>query len=290
MRRLIKPIQVSGTVISGEKIGRKIGFPTANLNLKQSPKIIPGVYVAVCRLAKKSFLGLAYYGPRYIFGHKQNSFEVYLFNFRQQIYEKMIQVKLLKFLRPPKPVKKLIELKKLLEADVVNLNDQVILVNRKDQILGIEDKIRAHLGHAKLHRAISVQLFNQKGKLLIQQRAKTKSLFAGEWANTVCTDVRPYETYLQAAQRRLKEEFGLTTQLKPIFKFTYSARGGKAGSEREMDQVFLGLVRGRPRPNPLEIADWQFISLTAAKTKRADFTPWFQLILKKLKPSDIVVS
>ena len=275
--------QISGTVIPGEKIGRTIGFPTANLFLNQKPKIKRGVYAVLIYLKRENYLGLAYFSPR-------DAFEVYIFNFKQVIYGEILKVKLLKFLRPPKTIKNLTALKKLLESDVTKLNDFVILVNSHDQILGIEEKTKAHLGRAKLHRAISVQLLNQKGELLIQQRAKTKKLFAGVWANTVCTDLRPYETYLAAANRRLKEEFGLTAKLKPIFKFSYSAKWGKFGSEREIDQVFLGQVRGHPQPNPQEIADWKFISLKIAKAKLKKFAPWFQLILKKLRSSDIVVS
>jgi isopentenyl-diphosphate delta-isomerase len=280
MKKLLKPVKLIGKVIPGEKIGRTINFPTANLALKILPPIKPGVYLAVCRLAKNSYLGLAYYSPRH-------TFEVYLFDFNQDIYGQKLLVKLTHFLRPPKKVSGLLALKKLIQQDLVSLNDQVILVNKKDQILGIANKIQAHLGSAQLHRAISVQIFNSKQELLIQQRSKDKLLFPLLWANTVCTDVRPYESYLQAARRRLKEEFGLTAKLKPMFKFFYTAPSGKSGSEREIDQVFFGLARTRPRPNPEEIAAWEYINLKAAKARLKTFAPWFQLILKKIPPSAI---
>jgi len=280
---------LQGKVIKGEAVGRTIGFPTANLSLTSKPKIKHGVYAALVTFDKKNYLGLAYFGPRYIFGQTRDNFEVYLFNFDKNIYGEKLQVKLLKFLRAPKSVKKLNELKKLLMADVAKLNDQVILVNRRDQILGIEEKTKAHQGKAKLHRAISIQLFNQKGELLIQQRSKYKKLFPLIWANTVCTDVRPYETYPVAAERRLKEEFGLKARLKPVFKFSYAAAWGRGG-EKEIDQVFFGRVTGQPRPNLKEIAAWRFISLAEAKARLKDFAPWLQLILKRIKPSDIVIS
>src|SRR3989344_5400460 len=283
-------ITVSGKVVKGEAVGRTIGFPTANLQLAAKPRCRHGVYAALVTFDKKNYLGLAYFGPRYIFGQTRDNFEVYLFNFDKNIYGEKLQVKLLKFLRAPKSVKKLNELKKLLMADVAKLNDQVILVNRRDQILGIEEKTKAHQGKAKLHRAISIQLFNQKGELLIQQRSKYKKLFPLIWANTVCTDVRPYETYPVAAERRLREEFGLKAKLKSAFKFSYAARSGKKGSEREVDQVFFGMVAGRPRPNPQEIAAWKYVPLRQAKAGAKNFSPWFQLILKKIKPSDIVIS
>lgn len=275
-------------MVKGEAVGRTIGFPTANLELTQPPKINPGVYAALITLAGENYLGLAYFGPRYIFGEKQESFEVFLFNFNRDIYGQSLKVKLLKFLRPPRPVTRLEQLKQLLEQDVAGLNNDVILVNKNDQITGIADKIKAHAGRAKLHRAISVQLFNQKGALLIQQRSRHKRLFAGVWANTVCTDVRPYESYQMAAERRLQEELGLKAKLKPAFKFAYAARW-KSGGEREIDQVFFGRVSGRPRPDRKEIADWQYKKLEQVK-KMERLAPWFRLILKKIRPSDIFKS
>lgn len=278
---------LQGKVIKGEAIGRTIGFPTANLALARKPKIKSGVYAALVTLDKKNYLGLAYFGPRYIFKKKTATFEVFIFNFNRQIYGKKLMVKLLKFLRAPRPVKNLCKLKKMLQTDVIRLDQDVILVNRKDKIIGIADKIAAHRGRAELHRAISVQLFNKKNELLIQKRSINKQLFSGFWANTVCTDVRPYETYLQAAQRRLHEEFGLKAKLKPAFKFDYSARFDKNHSEREMDQVFIGLVVGQPNPNNLEISAWQYIALDQLTKSKLKLAPWFKLILKKLSASDI---
>lgn len=277
---------ISGKVVKGEAVGRTIGFPTANLQLVKKPRIKPGVYAALVTLEKKNYLGLAYWGKRYIFKENKDSFEIFIFNFSQDIYGKILKVKLLKFLRRPQRVSGLANLKTLLQQDIKRLDNQVILVDRKDKILGIETKINAHLGRAKLHRAISVQLFNRQGELLIQQRSKYKRLFPLVWANTVCTDVRPYETYAQAAARRLKEEFGSTADLQPVFKFSYAARW-KSGGEKEIDQVFVGIAEKNPKPNRKEINNWRFSKI---KDLPVDLAPWFQLILKKIKPSDIVKS
>lgn len=277
-------------MIKGEAVGRTIGFPTANLKLTTVPKVKPGVYAALITLNNQSFLGLAYYGPRYIFGQKTNTFEVYLFNFNRQIYGQVLSVKLLKFLRVPQTVKNINALKKLLESDLASLNNYVILVDKNDKIIGVETKKTAHLGKAKLHRAISVQLFNEKKELLVQQRSAQKMLFPLYWANTVCTDVRPYETYLQAANRRLQEEFSLTAALKPLLKFTYSAQYGKAGSEKEIDQVFIGFSNVQPKPDPAEISAWKYMSLDQIKTFSGQLAPWFKILLKNLSVSDIFKS
>ena len=91
---------ISGKVVKGEAVGRTIGFPTANLQLAKTPKIKPGVYAALVTLNGQNYLGLAYFGPRYIFKEKQDSFEVYIFNFKQNIYGQKLTIKLLQFLRP----------------------------------------------------------------------------------------------------------------------------------------------------------------------------------------------
>ena len=280
MKKLLKPISCLGQVFFGEKIGQSIHFPTANLALKTLPQIKPGVYLTVCHLAKNSYLGLAYYSPRH-------TLEVYLFDFNQDIYGQKISLKLTHWLRSPKKISSLPELRCLLQTDLINLNNYVILVNKKDQPIGIEKKPAAHLGQGKLHRAVSVQIFNSRKELLLQQRSEHKMLFPLFWANTVCTDVRPYESYLQAANRRLKEEFGLTAKLKPQFKFYYTAPSGSQGSEREIDQVFFGQVNDRPKPNPQEIHSWQYLSLEQIKTTPLNYAPWFELILKRLPSSGI---
>lgn len=280
MKKLLKSIKLIGKVIPGEKIGRIINFPTANLTLKKLPSIKPGVYLAVCRLAKNSYLGLAYYSPRY-------TFEVYLFDFNQDIYGKKLLVKLTHWLRPPKKISSLPELRCLLQTDLISLNNYVILVNKKDQPIGIQKKVAAHLGKAQLHRAVSVQIFNSGKELLLQQRSKHKLLFPLLWANTVCTDVRPYESYLQAARRRLKEEFGLQADLTPQFKFYYTSPSGSRAAEKEIDQVFFGRTNNRPKPNPKEIQSWRYLSLEQIKTAPLNYAPWFKLILKKMPASAI---
>ncbi|MFH0943373.1 MAG: isopentenyl-diphosphate Delta-isomerase [Candidatus Beckwithbacteria bacterium] len=287
MKKLDHPVVVSGRVIAGDKLGRRLGFPTANLRLSKVPLIKPGVYLAVCRLKKNSFLGLAYFGP-------QHNFEVYLFNFSAEIYNQILKVKLTHFIRSPQKITSKAALKKLIQTDLTKLDNLVILVNHQDQPLGVLEKKSAHLGHGRLHRAISVQLFNSKKELLIQQRSKTKMLFPLIWANTVCTDVRPYESYEDAAHRRLNEELGLKANLKPLTKFFYQAASGTAGSEKEIDQLFIGQTDQTPRPNPAEIQAIKYLSLfrlkKAINANPDQFTLWLKVILKKIDPSDIFKS
>ncbi len=118
MRKLEEPVTISGKVIPGEKVGRKIGFPTANIDASQQRlKIRKGVYLSQCQIDNKKRFGMTYFGPRYIFNEKKDSFEIFIFNFNRNIYGKKIEVILTHFMRNPVRVKSMLELQKLLEDD-----------------------------------------------------------------------------------------------------------------------------------------------------------------------------
>ncbi len=109
---------ISGKVIHGDKVGRTIGFPTANLDVDLTPKELqPGVYFGTCELNGQTYDCLPYFGPRLIFGELKNSFEVYIYNFDQEIYDQELSVTIKTFLRAPEKVNNLDELKAKLELD-----------------------------------------------------------------------------------------------------------------------------------------------------------------------------
>lgn len=274
-------------MVKGEAVGRTIGFPTANLKLTKKLKIKPGVYAALCWLGRERFLGLAYFGRRYIFKEKQDSFEVFLFNFNRDIYGQSLKVRLLKFLRPPRPVTRLERLKQLLEQDVEGLNNDVVLVDKNDQPVGLAAKAIAHQGKGQLHRAISVYLYNSKKQLLVQKRAAEKPLWPQTWANSCCSHPRPGESYLAAAQRRVREELGLKVKLKITGQFIYRAQAGKRGSEYERDTVLVGKTNQKPRLDKNEVAAWQYAAVDQLPQPLA---PWVKLGLKKINLSDIFKS
>src|SRR4051812_29061284 len=101
--------------------------------------------------------------------------------------------------------------------------EQVILVDENDNETGVTEKLRAHI-EGRLHRAISVFIFNTKGDLLIHQRAADKYHSANLWTNTCCSHPRPGEDVADAAIRRLKEEMGLVCEIKKAFSFVYHAQ------------------------------------------------------------------
>ena len=64
---------------------------------------------------------------------------------------------------------------------------KLVVVNKNDEKIGLEDKLKCHLGKGILHRAFSIFIFNNKNQLLIQKRNKLKLLWPLYWSNTCCS-------------------------------------------------------------------------------------------------------
>ena len=162
---------------------------------------------------------------------------------------------------------------------------QVILVDKNNRVKGFEEKIKTHK-EGKLHRAFSIFIFNSKEELLIQQRAKTKYHSGGLWSNTVCSHPKPNETYQRAVHRRLREEMGFDCKLKKIFCFVYTANLQNGLIENEYDCVFIGKFDGKPKPDPGEIMDCEWISIKELKKRISSnpnsFSVWLKIALERI--------
>src|ERR1041384_906891 len=102
------------------------------------------------------------------------------------------------------------------------MEDQLILVNEKDEMVGVGTKLKIHR-EGLLHRAFSIFIFNSHGKLLLQRRALGKYHSPGLWSNTCCGHPRPDEHVLVASRRRLKAEMGLDCKLEAFGSLIYRA-------------------------------------------------------------------
>jgi len=103
--------------------------------------------------------------------------------------------------------------------------ENVVLITEQDTPIGVMEKQEAHVA-GLLHRAFSVFVFNDKGELLIQQRAFEKYHTPGKWTNTCCSHPRNGESYEEGAMRRLQEEMGFICPLEYQFNFIYKADVG----------------------------------------------------------------
>jgi len=159
--------------------------------------------------------------------------------------------------------------------------EKVILVNERDEPIGLMEKLEAHQ-KAVLHRAFSVFILNDKNEVMLQQRAHHKYHSPMLWTNTCCSHQRDGETNIQAGTRRLYEEMGFSTELKELFHFIYKAPFDNGLTEHELDHVMIGYYNQEPKINPDEVESWKWMSIEAIRddiqTQSENYTVWFKII------------
>ncbi|MBT0724462.1 isopentenyl-diphosphate Delta-isomerase [Rosenbergiella sp. S61] len=169
----------------------------------------------------------------------------------------------------------------------------VILVDEHDNPLGQMEKLEAHR-QGRLHRAITVYVFNTQQQLMLQQRAFSKYHCGGLWSNTCCGHPFPHEGTQQAAERRLDEEMGLKMPLKEITQTYYNLPVTDGLIEHEYGHIFTGYTDQLPVLNPDEAENYRFASLSEIEKELVSFperfTPWFKttfpMLAKQLRAGD----
>src|SRR5690606_10606229 len=145
-------------------------------------------------------------------------------------------------------------------------------------------KLAAHR-EGRLHRAISVQLSDGRGRLLLQRRHIGKYHSGGLWTNTCCSHPRPGEATAEAAARRLEEEMGIRCALRPLFTTQYRADVGNGLIEHEIVHVFAGTYDGQVCPDPREADGFAYVTPEElasdlrddAKRPASRYSVWFKL-------------
>ena len=112
---------IDGKVIKGRQLGKKIGFPTANVDIKDYIIAKPGVYAVRAKKQNttKFIKGIANLGFRPTFNQKKILLEVHLFNFSKNLYNKYLSVNFIKFIRKEKKFKNIGQLKKQIKLDLL---------------------------------------------------------------------------------------------------------------------------------------------------------------------------
>ena len=112
---------IEGKVQKGKQLGKKIGFPTANIDIKDYVLAHPGVYAVRVKMKNNSKIirGIANLGYRPTFNGKKILLEVHLFNFSGNLYDKDLFVEFLKFIRKEKKFKNVDQLKKQIKTDLL---------------------------------------------------------------------------------------------------------------------------------------------------------------------------
>lgn len=110
---------LTGKVVHGDGLGKKINFPTANIQIKEPYKIIPknGVYLAKTIFNSNIYFGMMNIGVRPTIGGKNKSLEIYFFNFKDNIYDKTISIEIINKIRDEEKFSSIDELKTQLKKD-----------------------------------------------------------------------------------------------------------------------------------------------------------------------------
>jgi isopentenyl-diphosphate delta-isomerase len=163
------------------------------------------------------------------------------------------------------------------------------LVDENGVTIGTEEKLAAHQPPGRLHRAFSVFLFDERGRLLLQQRALGKYHSPGVWSNTCCGHPYPGEAPFAAAARRTYEELGISPSLlAEAGTVRYNHPDPASGLvEQEYNHLFVGLVQAPLRPDPEEVAETVFVTPAelAERHARDTFSAWFMTVLDAVRPA-----
>jgi isopentenyl-diphosphate delta-isomerase len=162
--------------------------------------------------------------------------------------------------------------------------EQLILVDSSDREIGVGEKLETHR-EGRLHRAFSIFVFDDAGRLLLQKRARTKYHSGGLWSNTACGHPRPGEETHAAAHRRLREEMGFDCELRLAFGFLYRAELQERLVEHEYDHVFVGEFTGAPAPDTAEVEAWRWMSMKELRRALAqspdEYSYWLQVAVNQ---------
>ncbi|MFE1177423.1 isopentenyl-diphosphate Delta-isomerase [Streptomyces sp. NPDC058773] len=163
------------------------------------------------------------------------------------------------------------------------------LVDEDGTTIGTAEKLAAHQPPGQLHRAFSVFLFDEKGRLLLQRRALGKYHSPGVWSNTCCGHPYPGEAPFAAAARRTAEELGVAPSLlAEAGTVRYNHPDPASGLvEQEYNHLFVGLVRAEPSPDPDEIGEIAFVTPEELTERHAaaPFSAWFMTVLDAARPA-----
>ena len=168
--------------------------------------------------------------------------------------------------------------------------EQFDVFDEHGQRIGSAPRSRVH-AEGLWHRSVNVFLFNDAGELLIQRRADHKDVCPGRWDLSVAEHLKAGETYEEGAHRGLLEELGISgVALRPVSGVqAYCLDLPEIGIfDHELKQSFRGTWQGSLAPDPSEVADTRFVSMTALKAwvekTPHTFTPW---LLKDLAQTGI---
>lgn len=114
-----RPVSILGTVVKGRRIGRRLGFPTANINPHHEAIPPSGVYAVNVKLYTRIYKGILNIGTRPTFGKdRESTIELHIFNFKKDIYSRDVEIIFKRKIRDEKKFSSIEKLKKQIGLDI----------------------------------------------------------------------------------------------------------------------------------------------------------------------------
>ena len=165
--------------------------------------------------------------------------------------------------------------------------EEVVLVDKNNNVLGTAPKLATHNANTPLHRAFSLFLFNSKGELLLQQRSHKKKTWPLIWSNSVCGHPMLNESNIDAVKRRVEFELGINLnevyEVLPDFSYKAEMNGIV---ENELCPVMVAFTDEKPKLNSNEVENIKWIKwsdfLDEIKTKSGTYSVWCEQEAKLL--------
>lgn len=140
--------------------------------------------------------------------------------------------------------------------------EQIYYVTKNDEPTGeTAEKYSAHTSQTKLHAAFSCYVFNEKGEVLVTQRAAMKKVWPNVWTNSCCGHPFPDETREDALHRRMEYELGMKVNNVELIlpEYTYKTPPYNGIVEHEYCPVFVAIAETEPIPNPSEVSAYKWV-------------------------------
>lgn len=171
------------------------------------------------------------------------------------------------------------------DSSALGNDDVVVLVDERDRTLGFAPKLDVHRD-GRLHRAVSVVLFDGQGRVMLQRRAEAKYHSGGLWSNSCCGHPRPGESVEDAAGRRLNDELGVAgCEVTRVGELAYYAELGDGLIEHELDHIVVGHWAGAVTPNPLEVSEIRWVEPRSVLADLAElpgeYTAWAAAVIER---------
>lgn len=135
-------------------------------------------------------------------------------------------------------------------------SDQFIVVDAEDKFIGYHTREECHHNKMLIHRTMGVLIFNKQHQILLEKRSISKEMDSGKWSITGAGHVARGETYIDAAKRKLRDELGISIELRFVKKYL-----NVLPNETEMMTIFSGQYEGPFMLDKDEIIEVQFLNL-----------------------------